>query len=238
MAEREIETFESSGYDLSWTEVGTGTTNENYATSNVGSPANWGDQCCYLDNVGSDLYSYRASGADAVIYHRMQLQILSETLSNGQSTPIFIWAANSLLIIAAELLIYQPGDGQLQFVLTAAHDGDEENFFGESTDIQLDTVYDVEFMWNATANTWDWWIDGVRQANNIDSSYPITSGGTLSATHPTDAGGLVMGTNHTSYAYEVVFDNITSNDSERVPDVGGGVIMPIFMSNQLRGMGV
>lgn len=220
------ELFESTGYDETWVSgetVGTGCTlDEDYASSNAGSPTGWGSYCLRSVAASTGYNAYVEDGnlgsAKAITYFCMEIYIVSESLGDGNWMNLFA-AADSGWEDAWVVRLIQ-SSGSLKLQLNAHHDDADEEFTGITT-LSTATVYRVEVKWDATNDAWAWRINGTDQPNNVDGSDPVESEGSLTLTHPTDVQWLRCGvSNVDSVALEVLFDRVIVDDADWVGAAG------------------
>ena len=218
MARTFDEKLEGAGYEEAGASetVGAGCTiDEDANSSDVSSPSNWGSQCLKIIEVaGQNNYVYWDIGSKAIAHLRFEIVPTAEGLADNQYVAIaFVEssAAGECFIILLEQI-----SGQVYFNCYSYYDGNGHDFYSLSP-INLDTRYRIEVKWDATNDKWAWKIDGVNQPNNVDSSAPITSEGTLSGTHETDCRYMNLGAGlQIDRAFTAYYDLIAIDDADWV----------------------
>lgn len=204
--------YEEDGWD-EYNELGS-YIDQDADTADVGSPSDWGDQCCKIYCVGNIVEAYNSIGAEPITHWRVNLIVTAEDLNDGENLDLVGWWTNGndgpLLII----LLNQNG-GILTFSINSKHDG-SSHFYNANTIVTLNTRYRIEVKWDATNNKWGWKIDGVVQPNDQDDSHPITADGNLTDTHLADAGQIVLGTDEDGKDYTCYYDLVACDDADWV----------------------
>lgn len=153
------------GYDESWSIgelIGSGPIMDEDATPPGAASTAWGSQSLQIVYVAGEnsILFHDFSAAEPILYSGYEFIVTAESLANGEAN--FMWAQQTVggaatLIVGA---LIQNGLGQLQFRTSIYHDGSANDF---DVDISLNALYRVEYEWDSTADTWEWWLDGVSQ---------------------------------------------------------------------------
>ena len=209
------ECYEGEGYEESWNgeSVSAGCTyDEDYDTSNVGSPSGWADDCLRVAlTAGSDNSYNSINFADqAVSYLRVSIVVVSSSLTSGQEAWFCACEDNGGSETAYHLYLHNDGSN-LKFIIKSRHDGSSNTYTG-FPNVATSTKYIIEVKWDANANAWAWRIDGVDQPNDQDDSDPVESEGVLSDTHATVIDRTYIGTYNTDNAAEYCVDMVTIQD--------------------------
>jgi hypothetical protein len=220
--DEQYENTESPGYDESIT-YETGSPNENKATSGVtGAPSEWGDECLEIVHTGTNLWAEGDfNGSHEKSFLRLEFIIDSESISAGGSNQILEVEDSSWNSVYA-LQIIKTG-GVLKAQLVSRYDGNWHSF-NSFAELSLDTRYRVEVKWDSTAGVdeWSWKLDGVVQPNNQDSTYPVTTEGTLETGHRPNVEHPFVGTMWTlSGNMTTYFDLFALDDSDWVGPANG-----------------
>jgi hypothetical protein len=160
------EKLEGTGYQNTWTEsVGAGCTiNEDAASSDVGSPTDWGSQCLKLITaVGVPNYTYSLLGDGAIRYTRVEIVITARTLDDGTGRLIAVGMNNAGSTYCWRLFIARSGASYL-FAVIAFLDGTTQSLYWGSA-YSLNTKYRLEIRWDKTNNVFDWKVDGTSQGS-------------------------------------------------------------------------
>jgi len=172
MARLLVESFEGAGYENSdppvadWTEtVGDGCTVEPDSTA-VARPTNGGDQILEIISAASGYQAQaeRDLGSDkAVTYTRVYVQIATghSINANGEILELF-WGFDSTWIQPWLVDLYHDGTDicfRFQYHTIGGWSADYSGYISE------DTWYCVEVYYNATAEEWEWKIDGVSEGS-------------------------------------------------------------------------
>jgi len=206
------EQFETTGYDetsagagSNWTETTKTncTINEDYATSGVNNaPASWDDQCCefVVENDTNDnaFITNTLDSSRAILYGRFDFIV--ESVPSG-----LVYLASIYSTTGTNYLFYLSPGNQLRCY--ANYNGSGAIYIS-FTSIAADTLYRVDWKWDATNDAWGWKLNGVAQPNNIDASDPVESEGTLINTHPTNTKYFHIGARACGSAATVYMDNI------------------------------
>ena len=227
------EQFEATGYDETWSEGVTGTTiDPNADPADVSSPSSWDTKSMKITcagGSGNEVYLKHVDGSTyAVTYYRLEIVVTAESLSNGNQNYV-LWIYRDSSFANAFTLFITQVSANLYFKLNAYHNGSANNY-QSLADISIGTRYRVELMWNATANTWAWKIDGVAQPNNVDGSDPVESEGTLTDTHATtvDAWAIGQVDQEDGAALTAYYDLFAIDDADWVgaePGPAGGIVV-------------
>jgi len=218
------ETAEATGFKETWnggeSKHVSSTIDPNETVSGVtGAQSHWGDDCLEFVSTGENAYVTHELG-DSTTDHWLRLEIIVASESLGD------WAENVILVVEQyspawamiyKLHLYQDGSGDFVFQLAVNHTGSGSSNYESLSTISLDTPYRVELMWDVTSDAWGWRSDGVDQPNNVDSSSPITSDGTLTSTYPTNLDAFSLGPNADwgmSAATTFYIDNFTYADDD------------------------
>lgn len=224
MARVFTEGFEATGYDNSWAEtIVSGTLDEDAAVSEAGSPSGWGTKCLKVISDGGDCRAdHDLPSAVNDSWLRVEVVVTAESLANGNLANILI--VNDSSFGAVYTLDLKQVAGVLRFSLSCYHDGNY-NGYDSLTALSLNTRYRVEVKWDSANDVWAWRIDDVDQPNNVDSTSPVTSEGTLTSTHRTNIDKLRVGVWQHRTACTYYVDNIAIDDADWVgaelPDLDG-----------------
>ena len=215
------ETFQGTGYSETWSE-GETLTAGNGADEDFSSAVymaqdrirSWGSQCFRtfaLPLKTSAKVIDHGIGAEAITYSRVEVVVVTDGLANGEET-VFYKAMNAGNDPLFELKLKQTA-GVVSFVLDSYHDN-ASNEYTSILPVALLTLYRVEIKWDATANVWDWRINGVAQKNDQDSTDPVTAEGDLTGGHPTEMSKIELGLEgFGSDAINVLYNNFAIDDS-------------------------
>jgi len=213
------EKFEGSGYENSWSEIaGTGTLDEDADPADVSSPSGWGDQCFKVIAPNATLTSTSTTAFnESDSWIRFEFIItdgLAEFSTNSQNI-IFLVSENGVDYIYG-LLVYWNGSDVI-FRLWDYQAGSPRTNRDTNIVVAEDTLYRAELKWDSTNDAYAIRINGVDQPNNIDSTYPITSEGTLTASHAIHANILSIGGRNwfgavTNY-YTAYFDRVSVDNT-------------------------
>ena len=221
------EKLEGTGYEETWnfgeTVTAGNTLDEDQATSGVtGAPANWGAQCLKAEAIagGTAAYIYHSEDFGGTLYFRVAVIVSAETLANDETFAVASYF-DSTFVGGVFLQLNQDSNGDLEWLMVIYTDSTSGfQVFGSFELISLDTPYVLEFMVDESAGAageWDWWIDGVRQANDQDATDPVTTPGNLGAgfLRPTELlEGIVASVG--SGTNTIYIDNIAMDDARRV----------------------
>ena len=222
-----------SGYDQTWAgaTVGAGSTYDpNQITDSVsGAPASWGDECLQIVTASGENCRNRSLVYDpayqSVVYSKFEVIIESESLSNDTLRRLS-FLTNSIGFNVCEVRLNKDGSGNLRFRFTISRDGSTWISHYSINTVSVDTLYRIEIKYDADNDAWAWRIDGVDQPNDIDSSDPIESEGTLTTGRKDDIRQLYVGADisDSGSAITCYIDNVVVNTEEWIGDwVGVGV---------------
>ncbi len=159
------ERLEAVGYDeTGWIEtIGTGgTIDEDYPTSNVGSPPGWGSKCLRIKGTAAaETYVNNTQIISAnKFFWRVELQIIIENLANNEVTEFLIMEADGDTAMSSRLR--QDGSGNLVFQFEVFHlAAFGGTVFNDTTILNLNQVYRIEQKWNIDDDTWEIKLDGI-----------------------------------------------------------------------------
>ena len=217
------EELEATGYTETWDggeDVGGGNVlDEDFAVSSVtGSTALWDTLCLKSSNDGT-------GSAAALVEHAgfslndswARYEINYPVVPSSGQTIIEAYDVGSSLILYQLTLL---NSGVLRLI--AYHDGTSNNHDSLAA-LSVDTEYRVEVKWDSGNNVYAWRIGDVDQPNNVDSSDPISSEGTLTSTHATTLERLRVGLQVSNRNTLVYFDNIAIDDADWVGAEPSGI---------------
>ena len=212
------EHFEANpGYDTTFGEEGT--PNEDALSSVVGSPSGWGTQCLEVDAAdNSNCRSVKTWGTALTDALYARVEVIFTDLSKFTEVAdinYILRARNAAYTIVYSVNIKKGALGTTRFQLTCNHSGSGTTYEGFFS-IVPNRRYTIEVKYDMTNNLWAWRINGVNQRNNIDSTFPVTSEGTLTSTHPTDIKYLDIGAVNggaTFKGYHAYFDNFAADST-------------------------
>jgi hypothetical protein len=154
------EKFEAAGYDeAGWTEsVGAGSTvDEDIASSDAGSPSQWGSQCLKIIRAAStDAYTYKdVSFVDT--WTRIEVVVAAEGLGNSTQLQI-AWAYDATDVKNLYILkLAQSAGGVLWFLLNTYLDGSTiTGYYATGISVSLNQRYRIEVKWDVTNNAFEW----------------------------------------------------------------------------------
>ncbi len=195
------ETFDSVGYDEIWSEgevVDPGCTlDEDYATSNVGSPDGWGDKC--LQSI-IDSDSLRAKvkeivfGDDVDTWVKFEFQVLSHDFDASNEWIFLYNTFDESDTALTRCGVRYDGTGlQLRCDVSKAGGGYTNHLWDSGAYIALDTVYRVEIKCKLSTDDWEWWVNGISQHTES-----FTVGHAVGLGRINGFGGEMIGSGHTS----------------------------------------
>jgi hypothetical protein len=156
------ESFEGTGYEETWAETGTDAfaiLNEDYTT--VTPPTGGGSQALRLvhpANYGEVPYSRRTLAADApVVYVRFYFYLDASSITSGNTEVVMDQGDSS----GTNLQVFiQIGNTAGQYYINMTYHDDSGWHTSANSNISIDTWYRVEYLYNDTANTWAFHVDG------------------------------------------------------------------------------
>ena len=210
------ETFEGTGYSTSgWTE--NSTPDEDAATSLVGSPSGWGSQCLKIvspDNT--DINSKKTLAANqAITYTRFEFILMANTISELNDVNRLAQSWTAAYGIPWKVWVQRTALGTLQFLLFVNHDGTGA-YYTSFCPCYMNRKYRIEVKWNFTNKLWGWRINGRTQSNNVDSSDPVTSEGTMTGSALDNVKMLSIGPTNGGANYKsctLYFDEVAMSTS-------------------------
>ena len=236
------EKFEATGYDETWSggeTVGSGgSLDEDANPADVSSPANWGTKC--LKAVGDGTANGNAYVSDSAAMlsgsvHYFRLEVVVTSWAGNADVQDIIQVLDGGQF-AFRLRLYNDSVDNF-FLMGVYYDGAYHALFAVETKFNLNTLYRIEVRWDAPADEWEWKINGVLQTNNVDSSYPITSPGTLSSTHATACDLIHLGiTTNQEAAATVYYDLVAVDDTTWVGEETAGSLVIPYTRRRIRSL--
>lgn len=204
----QLEETASPGYDETWsdgeTTTGSATIDSDYATSNIGSPSGWGDDCLQvvITASGEDGYVGHQTSDHKPSYLYFELYVESDGLADGQEVDIvFIYDAS--WTPAYDFLLTKSG-AQLELTYAIWKDGSSET--KDACNISTSTVYKVEAKFDPGNDAWEWWVDNVSQGSGAD----------LSGSHAAGVGVYHVGVDNPTDDATFCIDNFSFDTTGRL----------------------
>ena len=203
------EKFEATGYDETWDQgetIGSGAElDEDADPADVGSPPLWGTKCLKSVTTGTQNAYVRdyGIGAETITYFRLDFVLSS--MGDGELNNI-AQTEDASFGPCWKIVLTRSGS-TYRIQIFAYYDGSFHSYQTINA-ISLGSVYRVEIKWDADNNAWAWKVNGVAQPNNIDSSDPVESEGTLTDTHKVEISKLLVGLVDRNNSAVVYIDNV------------------------------
>lgn len=213
----------SSGIGGNWSESvpGGATVDENYSTGSVtGAPADWDDECLYIDTAGNSAANTKNHLDSAVAaYWRVEFIIVEESLANGDTVEIVKIKDQVDYSSVVDFFIEQSG-GTLY--LSGSISGTS---IASDYAVAIETRYRLEF-WYSKGSGWATRVDGV--------AWDSGPAGEATDDNP---GYIHLGS--VDYAKDIIyaFDNVAIDDADWVGAESAGEegsSVPIILSHQRR----
>jgi len=163
------ETFDSTGYDNTWTEnISGGTVDEDENTTPGSSECGFDGEWLEIE-IPTGTYSRAHTYTDlstshSAIYVRFIFYLESESLADGDSYYIFVPRSTDSVGDASNAAIkLAKTSGNLELQLWSGYAS------RDTYTISTGTTYCVEAYWDNSSNNWEWKIDGISQGSGTNN---------------------------------------------------------------------